>query len=434
MAKRFICEMIGASKAAVADRPPAAGLNSGRTRPLWILCAFKAVYLIIIAGTILIWPAGRDSELARYSRIHWTPAGHPEFTSYFTTWDVGHYLYLSQEGYHAGTNSCAFYPLWPLALRWSSRAFGGEQIITGTLLANVLSVAGWFLFFKLVARGSGDAIAWRSLILLLAFPGSIFFQFMYSESLFFLLLMLLCLGLERSRPWLIAGSSFLLPLARPLGIFCVLPIGLFLLDGFCRSIQREPSAPADRAERWQGLMSFAQRMRQSLAASHNLKRLWWLMVPPLLGWAAYFTLMWKWTGNPFEGFAAQRFWGVQSIGNLFNVPAFVIALFTPTTWHAFTGSFLDRAGFVLLLYTLPVIWGLGRDYFAWAIVLGVVPAMSGHFTSFIRFESVVFPMFIALGAWLSRPRRRWLWLCCLGLFVLLHGVLLWRLIYFRWAG
>ncbi|MCD6319089.1 MAG: hypothetical protein J7M03_00240, partial [Candidatus Desulfofervidaceae bacterium] len=102
-------------------------------------------------------------------------------------------------------------------------------------------------------------------------------------------------------------------------------------------------------------------------------------------------LMWHWTGNPFEGFVAQKRWAAHSIHNLWDVPKFVIGFFSPTQWHAFRGSFLDRSVFVLLLYALPVLWRVDKELLVWAYVLGILPAMSGTFTSYIRFASCAFP-------------------------------------------
>jgi len=73
------------------------------------------------------------------------------------------------------------------------------------------------------------------------------------------------------------------------------------------------------------------------------------------GWDVYLTLMWHWTGNTFEGFVAQKHWAVHSVHNLWDVPKFIIGFLSPTQWHAFRGSFLDRCAFVLLLYTLPAL-------------------------------------------------------------------------------
>lgn len=77
-------------------------------------------------------------------------------------------------------------------------------------------------------------------------------------------------------------------------------------------------------------------------------------VAPKAGWGLYLALMWLWTGNPCEGFVAQKHWGVHFISNLWNVPNFVWAFFQPTQWREFRGSLLDRAVFVMLLYVVLV--------------------------------------------------------------------------------
>jgi len=146
--------------------------------------------------------------------------------------------------------------------------------------------------------------------------------------------------------------------------------------------------------------------------------------------------MGHWTGNPFEGFEAQKHWRVHSISNLWDAPKFIVGLFTPTQWHEFRGSLLDRCVFMLLLYCLPVIWKLDRSrgLMVWTYVLGIVPAMSGTFTSYTRFASCAFPMFIALGVFLAPPERRYLRWATVLVFATLQVVLLWRFVNFRWAG
>ena len=158
------------------------------------------------------------------------------------------------------------------------------------------------------------------------------------------------------------------------------------------------------------------------------------MAAPLLGYGTYLALMWHWTGNPFEGIQAQKYWGVHSISNLVNVPKFVIGWFTPNEWHEFQGSMLDRLMFLPLLYTVPVQWRLGKDLLVWSYVLGVLPAMSGTFVSFTRFESTAFPLFLAVAVFVVGLKRRWPGVALLVLSAGLHGVLLWRFVNFRWAG
>lgn len=161
---------------------------------------------------------------------------------------------------------------------------------------------------------------------------------------------------------------------------------------------------------------------------------WLLVGMPVLGWGAYLGLMWIWTGHPLAGIEAQQYWHVHAIGNLWNIPKFVTGFFDVTVWHGFTGSALDRCGFVLLLYALPLLWRMGKDLLMWTLMLGILPAMSGTFVSFLRFESCAFPVFLAGAALFTGLKRRWPLAAFLAMSALLHGILLWRFVNYRWAG
>jgi len=155
---------------------------------------------------------------------------------------------------------------------------------------------------------------------------------------------------------------------------------------------------------------------------------------PLMGWGVYFILMDVWTGNPFEGMQAQRFWGVQSIHNIFDLPKFISSYFSPTAFHELSGSLLDRIVFTGVCYTVPLVWKLGKDMFLWLLVLAFLPALSGDLASFTRFCAVAFPVFTALGWYGSRAPRKWLALGYFGICGPLHLVLLWRFVNYHWAG
>jgi hypothetical protein len=397
------------------------------------LALIKVVYLATVSVAVNWWPHF-DEEQAEWIDAVWFAAATAPwagekpstFARHFATWDAEHYLYLSEIGYSPTARSRAFYPLWPLAVSWFSLLTGGNHLVAGMVLSNLFSLAGWAIFYHVCARRFGERVAFLGLVLLIIFPGSLFYQFIYSESLFFLLLMLLWLGLEQGRFGLAWIAAFLLPLTRAVGLFALLPLAWYWL------MRR----PWRWLERWQWLK--VERQRHVSGRSDATTNPRWqetaLLAAPLLGWAVYLGLMWFWTGNPFEGMKAQKYWGAHSISNLWDLPKFVIGFLDPTTWHGFKGSVLDRCAFLLLLYTLPVIWRLGKGMCLWTYVLGVLPAMSGTFTSFIRFESCVFPLFIALAAFFSGLKRKW----PLALFAtssaILHIVLLWRFVNFRWAG
>jgi hypothetical protein len=407
------------------DRKP----HSWKRVACWLIL-FKSAYLAVVLAAVVYWP-DFDQDRAYAVSAQWFDASGAALTEegaglgrHFATWDAQHYLWLSAVGYGRDVKSCAFYPLWPLTLRGLSVFTGGNRLIAGMVLANVLSLAAWVLFYQVTARRFGESVALWALVFLVIFPGSLFYQFIYSEPLFFLLTMLLWFGLERRRYGLAWIAAFFLPLSRAVGVFSVLPIAWrWLLDR---------PWPA----RWRWAEAERKRLRGDAAVDSDGAD--WrgtaLLAAAPLGLAAYFGLMWVWTGNPFEGMEAQKYWGVHSIANLWDVPIFVIGFFEPSTWHGFRGSLLDRGLFLLLFCTLPTIWRLGKDMVAWTYVLGILPSMSGTFTSFTRFACCVFPMFIALAVVSDGPKCRWLRLGLLAAFGTLHLVLLWRFVNFRWAG
>ena len=343
--------------------------NSKNWRRVFLsLLLVKIVYLGGVYLAVSFWP---DLDEEKYFEVmrHWPLEGGPVFPdSHFGTWDAAHYLYLSTRGYTKGTNSCAFYPLWPLAMRGGSIFTDGSDLIAGMVLANLFSLAAWILFHRVVSARFGETVALWALVFLILFPGSLFYQFIYSEPLFVLLVMVLWLGLERDRFGLAWAAAFLLPLSRPVGVFSELPIAWHLLTyKSLRSLVWFEKCASENAKE-------EQRVNNQVDAENNW-RSYGLLTAPLLGWSVYFALMWSWTGNPLEGIQAQKNWGTHAISHLWNLPRFIVGFFEPTTWHDYAGSVLDRCAFMLLVYSLPLIWRLGKDMVLWTYVLGILPAI-----------------------------------------------------------
>jgi len=417
------------------------------------LMGFKMAYLSILLGALGLRP-DFEQATARAIQAGWFATVDAEFwpdnqaglARHFATWDAAHYLVLSDQGYSNGLRSCAFYPLWPLLVRWFSALTGGSHIISGVILANLFSLAGWILFYHVARKRFGEPVARGALALLIAFPGSLFYQFIYTESLFFLLLMLLWYGLEQRRYAAAGIAALLLPLTRAVGVFSVLPIAWVWLVRNVAAPRASAALSSDSSLRHSHEMPL-QRGSAALSSDSSLRRSdetplqplrrmgeWSLLIAPPVGLLVYFALMWSWTGNPFEGMEAQKYWKAHSISNLWNVPKFVLGFFEPTSWHAFQGSALDRCAFLLLLYCLPLLWRMGKDLLIWTYVLGILPAMSGTFVSFTRFESTAFPVFIALAVFFTNRKSRWPLAGFIIALAALHLILLWRFVNYRWTG
>ena len=430
---------------------------------IWPLVAFKAGYWLLLLLAVYLGQEQGYGEIGRLPQ-RWPLHGGLSFASHFANWDAGYYLYLSAVGYQAGDDSCAFYPLFPLCIRWFSDAFGGDHLVFGLILSNLFSLAGFMLFFHQLRERFDWPVAKLAMTFFLLFPGALFYQFVYSETLFFLLVMALWFGLEHRRYRLAWVSAFLLPQARAIGLFCLLPIAWHCLTQSPPQFIRNFLFSRPRLRSWlavsrpanitsnepqpqsvwpaSGLpvagtldskenLMFEQRV---FSFNNSSLRAWSLLFAPLAGLLTYLTLLGCWTSNPFEGYAAQNHWRTHSFTNLVNVPKFIIAFFSPSKWHGFQGSVLDRCMFALLLNCLPSIWRLDKSVFCWSLMLGIVPAMSGTFTSYTRFASAVFPMFIAMAIYFKPPRRRYCRKIILLVFATLHTILLWRYVTCRWAN
>ena len=369
------------------------------------LLALKILYLGWIVISVYYW---NDFDIAKFNSItiKWPREGGPVFASHFATWDTAHYLFLSEVGYQANAQSCAFYPLWPLLTHAFSIFTGGSHLLAGLILSNLFSLVAFVVFYRTMTERYGKEAAKLALLFLLVFPGSLFFQFHYTESLFFLLLVWLWSSLGKKNYGLAWTMAFLLPMTRPIGLFCLVPIAWHLLT-------QEPPAFLVRFlesyPRWFRFLFVTNppaSEKSDLAAPisipagriHQTRRAWLLLAGPLAGWGCYLAFMAANTGNPFEGFAAQRYWGVHSIFNLIDIPKFVTGFLDAATWHDYNGSLLDRSMFVVLLYCLPALWRLDKGLCVWTWALGIAPAMSGTFISFTRYASVDFPLFIALAS------------------------------------
>ena len=358
-------------------------------------------------------------EQFRSAYAHWPETDTPTLASRFGTWDSAHYLKLSQSGYQAGSSSCAFYPLWPALIRQTGLLAGGQPLLASLVVANGLSVVAFWLFFGLVKRNWGEAIGQDALILLLAFPGALFFSFPYTEPLYAVLVLLCFWGLELRQYRWSAATSFLLPLARPVGLFIALPLAWHLWARRRAAAENPRCAP-----------------EESPPANPRLSNWYWLLLLcPLLGYAAYFGIMYLCTGNAVEGFAAQKAYpNSPSIKNMFNFGGFFHSLANVATLDGMTDSALDRIFFLFFLVLLPLIYRLDKTWFWYVLPAGLVPAGTSWFMSYRRYTVVLFPVFIVLAQLLARTQSRWLFWYWV---VFMAGLQAWavrQFINFRWAG
>lgn len=370
--------------------------RTARLAPLVVLVRLLSLWLVLSSPTLF---PGLFDVPGYLDNFHDPGEDTNSRAILFQTWDAAHYLHVASSGYHAGEMSCCFYPLWPFLIRVGSLATAGNLLVAGLVLANLLSLAGLLLLHREVEATEGETVADVALAVALAYPGAIFLELVYSEALFFPLAVAFLAALRRGRlPWA-GAAAFLLPLARPVGIFVALPLAVKLL--------RRGAPPRERA---------------------------WLLAP-LLGWAVYFLVLQVATGNAFEGFRLQRLFAQQaSVAGLVDVPGFFRHFFAVDALFSYRGGFLDRVAFVWWAATLVACWRRDRVAFAYLLPLGLVPATGNAFVSYARCLLVAFPVFVETARFLARESRK-TWLAAL-LVVLgaLQVVFLVRHVNHHWVG
>ena len=88
--------------------------------------------------------------------------------------------------YTSGTaSSVAFFPLFPLLIRYTDRNLTGRATLAGLVVVHLALVAAIYTY-QLVRLDYRELIAWRTLFSLLAFPGALFIPVVYPELVFLL--------------------------------------------------------------------------------------------------------------------------------------------------------------------------------------------------------------------------------------------------------
>jgi hypothetical protein len=369
---------------------------------------FVVAVKVLVFGTVflslhLLPPIFDHDNYER--RFHWPDDEQPNVTWLFKTWDSAHYLFLSERGYRAAGASAAFHPLWPSAIRAAIPVFG-SSLVAALVLANLFSTAGLVVMHRLAERVADGATADTALLVNLAYPGAFFFCLPYTESLFLLITVSVFWLIASDRPGIAALLSVLAAPARAVGVFLAIPLGWRLFADWRRG-----------------------------------RRPWWHCVAataPLAGMALTLGMMWVETGNALAGIEAQAHFASRGAIDKFFAPAEFLQAFVDV-WgvHGVLHSAIDRTFFVVMIIGIALVIRLEHRVGPWSLYSGaliLVPAATMSFMSFTRYPTVVFPIFIALGAYLAVPARRELRWITISSFSVIQLFFLIRHINSYWAG
>ena len=213
----------GAAAAPAATRPLTRALVAAvGSRILIFLVAFGAAALIGIHGLPVGWRFPTRAEVfTGWLGSLFNPWAH---------WDGVWYIKIATGGYADADGSTAFFPLFPMLLRYVGVLLDGNLLITGIVISLLCYAGCVWLLYRLVRSDFDESIASRAVIYLAIGPLSFFLQAVYTESLF-LVLSLACFVFAREGRWRLAGVMGLLAtLTRSTGVLLLIPMAYYYYE------------------------------------------------------------------------------------------------------------------------------------------------------------------------------------------------------------
>jgi hypothetical protein len=360
-----------------------------------------------------------------YQREQFTVFGsRSPFWDPFARYDSGWYFRIARFGFHytpGGRDSIAFFPVYPLLMRYVGRLFGPAPSdlylggIAVSWLAFALAMVG---LFKLARLDLSARRAGRGVLFAAIFPFAFFFGAVYTEATF-LAATVWSFYFFRTRRWIAGGLAGAVATAtRVNGILMWPALAWIVWRERRRNLMATPPAAAAGAP---------VTDRLGLSSLVGLA-----LVPAGIG--AYSLFVYQLSGNPLEWAATLQRWGYYPGGapwlalwrlavTLVTQPYAYLAGGQMAPYDTLNG--LTGLAFVV---ATPLIWRrLGAEYGLLMAVNLWLPLSSGQYEGLGRYCSVLFPFFL----WLACLRSRllptmvvvafaMLYVVCLGLFVNIH--------------
>lgn len=315
----------------------------------------------------------------------------------FSRNDSGWYRLIAEQGHHhvrpeslkgdwRNQSYYAFFPLFPLALA-GIMALGLPFHLGGFVLVTALSLLAFYQLFRyLRLQGSTVQKSWQTVLLIMVFPFSYCFSVIYTESLFYLLLLAAFNSLARGKLGLFALWSALLVLVRPNGFIVIIPFALFHLAQTAWT-DGKPGTLWKAGWQWVRQRSFLYFLASPLM---------------LLSYCCYLRYM---TGD-FTAFAtAQGAWGKSS-----QFPLWALKQTFTMGWkEAVEGTWTMLVMLLALVYMRR--WPVWKSALFWLNTL--LPLSAGSVQGMPRYTSILFPIHQQVATWFQGFRYGLLVFFCL---------------------
>jgi len=288
----------------------------------------------------------------------------------FSHWDSPHYIDIAKNGYvNEGDQAffIVFFPLYPVLIRLIT--FNFEYInLSALIVSNVSSIFAAVYLFKLAQLEFGDDVAKKAVLYLSIFPTAYFLSAVYTEGLFFALV-IASVYYARVGKWALAGF---------LSLFAALTriAGLLLLPTL--------------------IIEYLHQKKWKLK-DVNFNILWPLLA--LAGFLIYLSINNQVTGSYFTFMEIERIHWYQSIDpvqGFINACNWAIGASFPES-ITLGGAQLIFAIFGLLIVAAGFLRRLRPSYNVYMLLTWMLSVSTGWWISIPRYVMATFPLFILLG-------------------------------------
>ncbi len=354
----------------------------------------------------------------------------PQWIYSWANFDGVHYLTIAEKGY-IGTGSIqAFFPLFPFVILHGLKLLFGSffnSLLFGLLIDNLAALGLVIAWYSFVKTFKGVKTAWLSLLILLLFPTSFFLGALYTEALFFFLIISAFYCAEK-KFWMLAGFFGLLASStRIVGIFIVpsLLIELFSQEfnvGKCLKLWAKRKNSSDAL--------FCTKEELIRFSEKNWLKIIWLSCG-VLGTLFYMIFLDINFRDPFYFAHVQASFGSgRSTQVLVTYPQVVYRalhiLITARPFNLRYWSYIQEfiAGTLALVLIFLSARTVRFSHLFFALGAFIIPTLTGTFSSMPRYILICFPIYIILAQLLQKNRKLAIvWLTISGVILILNTML-----------
>lgn len=334
----------------------------------------------------------------------------PQWFYSWANFDGVHYLTIIEKGYKGTGLIQAFFPIYPLMVKFINLFFH-NSLLSGISSSFVFFIAGIYFFFLLLKSKFSAKVAWLSLFFLLTFPTSFFFGALYSESLFFLLVVL-TFYFSNQKNWLYAGiAAGLASGTRVVGIF-LLPALLNDLITTHFHLEVQDIKKAILTLKLAGIHQPITKIYKEVCFTYWKELL--AIIISLVGLISYMSYLYSEFHDPLYFFHVQSSFGSGRETTLVLLPQVLwrglkILLSAPMDWRWWT--YFQEFFFTFFAFTLCCIGFLKRfkipsSWILFSLLALLLPTSTGTLSSMPRYVLVALPVFVILGS-LSSEHKLW---------------------------